>query len=158
MNFNAIVQTLRTCTTFLNIRNYLISDLWYSKSQDILPVRIILKQMLLAKGWIAQSLNVCARLWTNKLAWHIALNPNGSLHESSTQSSDLAPYHILFGKKNLPFDSSLLPNDGMIQDAKTHVTSLMKHLKEVRGMQYIMCLRDSLLNCITQLWPLLHHC
>lgn len=51
----------------------------------------------------------------------------------STQSSDLAPYQILFGKEMyLPFDTSLIPKDGMNQDAKTHVTNLMKHLKLVR--------------------------
>lgn len=50
----------------------------------------------------------------------------------STQSSDLAPYQILFGKEMyLPFDTSLIPKYGINQDAKTHVTNLMKHLKLV---------------------------
>lgn len=45
----------------------------------------------------------------------------------STQSSDLAPYQILF----IPFDTSLITKDGMNEDAKSHVTNLMKHLKLV---------------------------
>ena len=51
----------------------------------------------------------------------------------STQAADLSPYQILFGREmNLPFDTSLIPKDGMNQDAKEHVNNLMKHLKTVR--------------------------
>lgn len=33
-----------------------------------------------------------------------------------TQSSDMSPFHIIFGKEmNLPFDTSLIPKDGMNQ-------------------------------------------
>lgn len=79
----------------------------------------------------------CLRTYVNKdqTNWHdilpgilmaIRMSP-------STQSSDLAPYHILFGKEMyLPFDTSLIPKDGMNQDAKAHVTNLMKHLKVVQ--------------------------
>ena len=48
----------------------------------------------------------------------------------STQSSDISPYQILNGKEMyIPFDTLLVPKDGMKQDAKTHVTNLLKHLK-----------------------------
>ena len=48
----------------------------------------------------------------------------------STQSSDRSPYQILNGKEMyIPFDTLLIPKDGMNQDAKTHVTNLLKHLK-----------------------------
>ena len=51
----------------------------------------------------------------------------------STQSSDMSPFHIIFGKEmNLPFDTSLIPKDGTNQDAKAHVTNLMKQLQTVR--------------------------
>ena len=50
----------------------------------------------------------------------------------STQSSDISPYQILNGKEMyIPFDTLLVPKDGMKQDAKTHVTNLLKHLKVV---------------------------
>lgn len=53
----------------------------------------------------------------------------------STQSSDLSPHQILFGSEmELPFDTSLLPKDGMNQDAKTHVENLIKHLKIVENI------------------------
>ena len=51
----------------------------------------------------------------------------------STQSSDLSPFHLLFGKEmNLPFDISLIPKDGMNKDANSHVLDLMSHLKTVK--------------------------
>ncbi|KAK3097343.1 hypothetical protein FSP39_008811 [Pinctada imbricata] len=53
----------------------------------------------------------------------------------STQSSDLSPYHLVFGKEmNLPFDASLIPRDGLNKDAKSHVSDLMSHLKVVKDI------------------------
>ncbi|KAK3084156.1 hypothetical protein FSP39_009188 [Pinctada imbricata] len=53
----------------------------------------------------------------------------------STQTSGLSPYHLLFGKEmNLPFDTSLIPKDGLSKDAKSHVTGLMSHLKIVKDI------------------------
>lgn len=53
----------------------------------------------------------------------------------STQSSDLSPHQILFGSEmELSFDTSLIPKDGMNQDAKTHVENLIKHLKVVENI------------------------
>lgn len=53
----------------------------------------------------------------------------------STQSSDLSPHQILFGSEmELPFDTSVIPKDGMNQDAKTHVENLIKHLKVVENI------------------------
>lgn len=53
----------------------------------------------------------------------------------STQASDLSPYHLVFGKEmNLPFDTSLIPKNGLNKDAKTHVSDLMSHLKIVKNI------------------------
>ncbi|KAK3088363.1 hypothetical protein FSP39_018216 [Pinctada imbricata] len=51
----------------------------------------------------------------------------------STQSSGMSPYHLVFGKEmNLPFDTSLIPKEGLNKDAKEHVSELMSHLKVVK--------------------------
>lgn len=53
----------------------------------------------------------------------------------STQSSEHSPYHLLYGKEmSLPFDTSLIPKDGLNKDAKAHVTDLLSHLKYVKDI------------------------
>lgn len=53
----------------------------------------------------------------------------------STQSSNLSPYHLVFGKEmNLPFDTALVPREGLNKDAKAHVSDLMAHLKIVKDI------------------------
>lgn len=53
----------------------------------------------------------------------------------STQSSELSPFQIVFGKEmNLPFDISLIPKDRLNKDAKIHVTALMTHLRYVKAL------------------------
>ena len=76
----------------------------------------------------------CLRTYVNRdqTNWHEILP--GILMKyrmsPSTQSSDISPYQILNGKEMyIPFDTLLIPKDGMNQDAKTHVTNLPKHLK-----------------------------
>lgn len=52
-----------------------------------------------------------------------------------TQASNFSPYHLVFGKEmNLPFDTSLIPRNGLNKDAKSHVTDLMSHLKIVKDI------------------------
>ena len=51
----------------------------------------------------------------------------------STQSSLMSPFHLVFGREmNLPFDTSLIPKDGLSTEAKVHVDNLMRHLKTTR--------------------------
>ena len=53
----------------------------------------------------------------------------------STQTSDMSPYNLVFGTEmNLPFDTSLIPKQGLNRDAKAHVIQLMERLKVVKAL------------------------
>ena len=67
---------------------------------------------------------------SNNLAWNLTWYPHEIPHELiNTIVRHIPLSNSEWKKMYVPFDTLLIPKDGMNQDAKTHVTNLLKHLK-----------------------------